>query len=86
MGDGVTAAERRWVLARSDRPLFAGLLACWHAGLPLDGAPHGVGPVNAPKISTVLSDYDTQLTQLAKGSPQAILSRLQQNLSSALGG
>ncbi|HEX3592835.1 MAG TPA: extracellular solute-binding protein [Pseudonocardiaceae bacterium] len=52
----------------------------------LDGAPHGVGPVNAPKISTVLSDYDTQLTQLAKGSPQAILSRLQQNLSSALGG
>jgi multiple sugar transport system substrate-binding protein len=51
----------------------------------LDGVPHGVGPVNAPKVTSVLSDYDTQLTQLAKGSPSAILQRLQTNLTSALG-
>jgi multiple sugar transport system substrate-binding protein len=51
----------------------------------LDGAPHGVGPVNAPKVTSVLADYDTQLTQLAKGSPTTILQRLQTNLTSALG-
>ncbi len=51
----------------------------------LAGAPSGVGPVNAPKVATVLSDYDTQLTQLAKGSPSAVLQRLQTNLTSALG-
>jgi multiple sugar transport system substrate-binding protein len=51
----------------------------------LDGAPHGVGPVNAPKVTSVLADYDTQLTQLGKGSPSAILQRLQTNLTSALG-
>jgi multiple sugar transport system substrate-binding protein len=51
----------------------------------LDGAPNGVGPVNAPKVTTVLADYDTQLTQLAKGSPSAILARLQTNLTQALG-
>jgi multiple sugar transport system substrate-binding protein len=51
----------------------------------LDGAPHGVGPVNAPKVTSVLADYDTQLTQLAKGSPSAILQRLQTNLTSAIG-
>ncbi|HEX5115011.1 MAG TPA: extracellular solute-binding protein [Pseudonocardiaceae bacterium] len=52
----------------------------------LAGAPNGVGPVNAPKVSDVLADYDTQLTQLAKTSPSAVLQRLQTNLTSALGG
>jgi multiple sugar transport system substrate-binding protein len=51
----------------------------------LAGAPHGVGPVNAPKVATVLSDYDTQLTQLATADPKSILQRLQSNLSTALG-
>jgi multiple sugar transport system substrate-binding protein len=51
----------------------------------LDGAAHGVGPVNAAKVTTVLSDYDTQLTQLATGSPATILQRLQTNLASAMG-
>lgn len=52
----------------------------------LDGAAHGVPPVEAPKVASVLSDFDTQLTQLATGDPKAILQRLQSNLSSALGG
>lgn len=51
----------------------------------LAGAPNGVGPVNAPKVSNVLADYDTQLTQLTKQSPSAVLRRLQTNLASALG-
>jgi multiple sugar transport system substrate-binding protein len=51
----------------------------------LAGAPSGVGPVNAPKVSSVLTDYDSQLTNLATTSPSAILQRLQTNLTSALG-
>lgn len=51
----------------------------------LDGTAHAMGPVNAAKVTSVLSDYDTQLTQLATQSPSAILSRLQQNLTSAMG-
>lgn len=51
----------------------------------LAGAAHGTGPVNAPKVTSVLSDFDTQLTQLAAGSPAAILQRLQSNLTSAMG-
>jgi multiple sugar transport system substrate-binding protein len=51
----------------------------------LAGAPNGVGPVDAPKVTSVLADYDTQLTQLAKGSPSAVLQRLQTNLATALG-
>ena len=51
----------------------------------LDGAAHGMGPVNAAKVTNVLSDYDSQLTQLATTSPSAILQRLQTNLTSAIG-
>ena len=51
----------------------------------LTGAAHGVGPVNAPKVDSVLSDYDSQLTQLATTDPKSILQRLQSNLASALG-
>lgn len=35
----------------------------------LDGAAYGVGPVNAPKLAQVLTDYDNQLTKLATTSP-----------------
>lgn len=51
----------------------------------LDGTPHAMGPVNAAKVTSVLADYDTQLTQLATTSPSAILQRLQTNLTSAIG-
>lgn len=57
---------------------------------PVDAAfvnsvPHGVGPVNAPKVASVLSDFDTQLQALATTDPKAILQRLQSNLAAALG-
>ncbi|GIG07432.1 extracellular solute-binding protein [Catellatospora coxensis] len=52
----------------------------------LDGAGHAQGPVNAPKMGNVLSDFDTQLQRLAVADPQAILRRLQRNMTAALRG
>lgn len=49
----------------------------------LNQADVGVGPVKAPKVTQVLSDYDNQLASLATADPKAILSRLQTNLRSA---
>jgi multiple sugar transport system substrate-binding protein len=51
----------------------------------LNGATYAQGPLNDPKVDSVLSDFDSQLGGLASGSPQAILQRFQQNLSTALG-
>ncbi|WP_155370217.1 sugar ABC transporter substrate-binding protein [Catellatospora vulcania] len=50
----------------------------------LDGAAYAQGPVNAPGMETVMSDFDTQLSGLAVRDPQAILRRLQKNMTAAL--
>jgi multiple sugar transport system substrate-binding protein len=52
----------------------------------IDSADFAQGPVNAPKMDSVLSDFDSQLTGLATGDPKAILDRLQKNATTALGG
>ncbi|GAA2372500.1 hypothetical protein Cme02nite_01000 [Catellatospora methionotrophica] len=52
----------------------------------LDGADHAQGPVNAPRMGNVLSDFDTQLQRLTVADPQAILRRLQRNMTAALRG
>ncbi len=52
----------------------------------IDGAANGQGPVNAPKMDSVLSDFDAGLQQLATSDPAAILKRLQTNTTAALGG
>lgn len=52
----------------------------------IDGAGSAQGPVNAPKMDSVLTDFDTGLQQLATSDPAAILQRLQKNTSDALGG
>jgi multiple sugar transport system substrate-binding protein len=52
----------------------------------IDSADFAQGPVNAPKMDAVLSDFDSQLQGLANGDPKAILTRLQQNASTALKG
>jgi len=49
------------------------------------GADYAHGPVNAPKMDSVLADLDTQLQQLATADPKAILQRTQKNITSALG-
>lgn len=50
------------------------------------GAAYGHGPVNAPKMDSVLADLDTGLQGLANGNPQAILQRFQKNAQTAIGG
>jgi multiple sugar transport system substrate-binding protein len=52
----------------------------------IDGAVYAQGPVNAPKMSSVLSDFDAGLQQLATMDPKAILTRLQKNTQDAIGG
>lgn len=51
----------------------------------VNGADYAQGPVNAAKMDSVLSDFDTGLQQLTSQDPKAILARLQKNTQSALG-
>ncbi|MFC4586320.1 sugar ABC transporter substrate-binding protein [Sphaerisporangium corydalis] len=50
-----------------------------------DGAGYAQGPVNAPKMDSVLADFDAGLQQLDTTAPKTILARLQKNAQSALG-
>src|SRR5262245_58104954 len=50
----------------------------------VDSAAFAQGPVKAPKMDSVLADFDSQLQGLAKGNPKAILQRLQTNTETAL--
>jgi multiple sugar transport system substrate-binding protein len=52
----------------------------------IDAADYAQGPVNAPKMDSVLSDFDAQLQGLATGDPKAILQNLQKNTQATLGG
>jgi len=52
----------------------------------IDSAAFAQGPVNAPKMDSVLADFDSQLQGLATADPKAILQRLQQNTETALKG
>ncbi|WP_214416094.1 sugar ABC transporter substrate-binding protein [Sphaerisporangium fuscum] len=51
----------------------------------MNGAEYAQGPVNAPKMDSVLADLDAGLQQLAATDPKTILSRVQKNTQSALG-
>ncbi|MGN9809656.1 sugar ABC transporter substrate-binding protein [Micromonospora sp. BQ11] len=44
------------------------------------------GPVNAPKMDSVLADFDTGIQGLRTGDPKALLARVQKNTAAALGG
>jgi multiple sugar transport system substrate-binding protein len=50
------------------------------------GTAYGHGPVNAPKMDSVLADLDTGIQGLATGKPEAVLQRFQKNAQTALGG
>jgi multiple sugar transport system substrate-binding protein len=52
----------------------------------LAGAAYGQGPVNAPKMDSVLADLDAGIQGLQTGNPQAILQRFDKNAQPALGG
>ncbi len=50
----------------------------------LAGADYARGPVNAPHMDRVMSDFDSQLARLAVADPAAMLRRLQRNITAAL--
>lgn len=50
------------------------------------GAAYGHGPVNAPKMDSVLADLDAGIQGLQTGNPQAVLQRFDKNAQTALGG
>ncbi|GAB3801724.1 sugar ABC transporter substrate-binding protein [Micromonospora zhanjiangensis] len=52
----------------------------------IEGAEYAHGPVNAPKMDSVLSDLDTGIQGLAGGDPKALLARVQKNAEAALKG
>jgi multiple sugar transport system substrate-binding protein len=52
----------------------------------IEAADYAHGPVNAPKMDSVLADFDAQLQGLATGNPKAILDSLQKNTQATLGG
>jgi multiple sugar transport system substrate-binding protein len=52
----------------------------------LEGAAYAQGPVNAAKMTPVLTDFDTGLQNLPNADPAAILKRLQTNATAVLGG
>ncbi|GAA3725290.1 hypothetical protein GCM10022225_02740 [Plantactinospora mayteni] len=52
----------------------------------VDGAEYAQGPVNAPKMDSVLADFDTGLQGLDRGDPKALLERVQKNTQAALAG
>ncbi|MEV6983961.1 extracellular solute-binding protein [Sphaerisporangium sp. NPDC051017] len=51
----------------------------------VDGAAYAQGPVNAPKMDSVLADFDAGLQNLTTTEPKTLLERLQKNTQSALG-
>ncbi|MGB2571845.1 sugar ABC transporter substrate-binding protein [Micromonospora citrea] len=50
------------------------------------GAEYAQGPVNAPKMDSVVGDLDTGLQGLANGNPKTILTTFDKNAKAALGG
>ena len=50
------------------------------------GAGYAQGPVNAPRMDSVLADLDSGLQGLQNGDPKAVLQRFDKNAKTALGG
>jgi len=91
--EAMTAAEQQLAFAKAFgvMPSRASVKANYLQQFPddkafIDSADFAQGPVNAPKMDSVLKDFDSQLQGLANGNPKAILQRLQQNTEAALKG
>ncbi len=91
--EAMTAADQQIAFAKAFgvMPSRASAKAAYLQQFPndqafIDSAVFAQGPVNAPKVDSVLADFDSQLQGLATGDPKAILQRLQGNLETALKG
>ncbi|MER7889669.1 extracellular solute-binding protein [Micromonospora sp. NPDC094482] len=52
----------------------------------IDGVEYAQGPVNAPKMDSVLRDLEAGLQSLANGDPKTVLANFDKNAEAALGG
>jgi multiple sugar transport system substrate-binding protein len=91
--EAMTAADQQIAFAKAFgvMPSRASVKATYLQQFPddkafIDSADFAQGPVNAPKMDSVLKDFDSQLQGLAAGNPKAILQRLQTNVDAALKG
>ncbi|WP_067175451.1 sugar ABC transporter substrate-binding protein [Microtetraspora niveoalba] len=90
--EAMTKADQQMAFARAFgvMPSRQSAKAAYTAEFPGDtpfvnGAEYAQGPVNAPKMESVLADFDTGIQQLASTSPASVLARLQKNTRAALG-
>lgn len=91
--EAMTSGEQQMTFAKefgvmpSRQSVSAQYTAAFPADKPfIDGAGYAQGPVNAPKMDSVLRDLDTGMTQLATTDPRVVLERFQKNAQAALAG
>jgi multiple sugar transport system substrate-binding protein len=90
--EAMTKAEQQMVFARAFgvMPSRQSAKSAYTAEFPADapfvnGADYAQGPVNAPKMESVLADFDTGLQKLTSTAPKSLLQRVQKNTQAALG-
>jgi multiple sugar transport system substrate-binding protein len=91
--DAMTTAEQQMAFAKGFgvMPSRTDAQATYQQQYPDDaafiaGAQYAQGPVNAPRMDSVLADLDSALQGLPTGDPKAILQRFDKNAKTALGG
>ncbi|GAA3223525.1 sugar ABC transporter substrate-binding protein [Nonomuraea helvata] len=90
--EAMTKADQQMAFAKAFgvMPSRQSAKAAYTAEFPDDGpfvngADYAQGPVNAPKMDSVLVDFDTGLQKLATTAPKTLLQRTQKNIQAALG-
>ncbi|MEH0935122.1 sugar ABC transporter substrate-binding protein [Micromonospora psammae] len=91
--EAMTAGEQQLTFAKafgvmpSRQSVREQYVAAFPADKPfIDGAEYAQGPVNAPKMDSVVGDLDTGLQGLANGNPKTVLENFDKNAKAALGG
>ncbi|MER7456076.1 extracellular solute-binding protein [Micromonospora sp. NPDC126480] len=91
--EAMTAGEQQMTFAKafgvmpSRQSVREQYTAAFPADKPfIDGAAYAQGPVNAPKMDSVLRDLEASLQGLATGDPKTILANFDKNAKAALGG
>ncbi|WP_327582488.1 extracellular solute-binding protein [Nonomuraea sp. NBC_00507] len=90
--EAMTKADQQMAFARAFgvMPSRQSAKSAYTAEFPADapfvnGADYAQGPVNAPKMESVLADFDTGLQRLTSTAPKTLLQRVQKNTQAALG-
>ncbi|MFG1705032.1 extracellular solute-binding protein [Nonomuraea sp. M3C6] len=90
--EAMTKADQQMAFARAFgvMPSRQSVKTAYTGEFPADapfvnGADYAQGPVNAPKMDSVLADFDTGLQKLTSTAPKTLLQRVQKNTQAALG-